>query len=194
MSVEKSPPPKGGGTQTTRPSKEGSSVTSRFDLDKYNAVIEVAELGEVALASCNFDLKVAYFRAKNKEEDGVKYTYQCDVSDLHFLEEHGVVGATFSWSLRAREGRKVLAKIDTSYICYYTRLQDCEEASAKAFLGRVGRFTTYPYFRALVSQMSWASGAQFPILPVLKEAKDTVPKRAKQSKGKSSSRKTRKAT
>lgn len=58
---------------------------------------------------------------------------------------------------------------DARYFLAYDGLHGTDSSAVEAFVGRVGPFTTFPYFRAFASQTSWASGAELPILPVLRE-------------------------
>ena len=145
-----------------------------IDAMKYNAVVEAAKLGRIILGECKFDLKTDYFKFRRLGKDDakcLKFSYDGDVTDLHFDPEQNAVGANFGWRLVVKSGRTHVLKLYCSYMCFYTGLKDQDEAAAKAFAERVGKFATYPYFRAFASQISWASDTDLPLLPVLREIK-----------------------
>ncbi len=48
-----------------------------------------------------------------------------------------------------------------------TLMEVTSDEAVLVFVERVGKFATYPYFRAHCSQLSWESGADLPILPVI---------------------------
>lgn len=162
--------------KTTNPEAKRTKVQAKqkFDIEKYNAVVDAAELADVSLISCDFHIQPEYFEQKALQKDGagkLKYSFGGTLGGFQFHSEEGLVGGEYAWNLTARAGRKHLAKLRCVYICYYTGLEGHDEAAAIAFLKRVGRFATFPYFRAFTSQISWNSGADLPILPVVREPK-----------------------
>ncbi len=146
----------------------------KFDTDKYSDVVGAAELADVSLVACDFKIQPEYYEHKGLQKKGsgkLKFAFGCSCGGFYFDPKLGLVGGEFAWSLTAKAGRKHLAKLRCVYICYYTGLEGRDKAAALAFLKRVGRFATYPYFRALASQFSWGSEADFPLLPVIREPK-----------------------
>ena len=144
-------------------------------LEKYDAVVSNAELGDLFLQSSEFEMRPDYYSARNltdsKEGHAINLSVEFSADDIFFDSEDGVVGGNFIWILRAKVGRKQLLKLKCVYVCFYTGLEGKNEGAAIAFLKRVGRFATYPYFRTFTSQISWCSGADLPILPLMKEGK-----------------------
>lgn len=162
--------------KTTKLETKRSKVQGRqkSHIDKYSDVVDAAELADVSLVACEFKIQPEYYEHKGLQRKGsrkLKFAYGCSLGGLQFDPKFGMVGSEFAWSLTAKAGRKHLAKLRCVYICYYTGLEGRDEAAALAFLKRVGRFATYPYFRAFASQFSWGSGADFPLLPVIREPK-----------------------
>ncbi len=73
----------------------------------------------------------------------------------------------WTWSLTAERGDKTVVGTEANYLIFYSGLEECNEAAVKRFLSRVSRFAVYPYFRAHVSQLSWESSANLPLLPTI---------------------------
>ena len=76
----------------------------------------------------------------------------------------GIFDCTLSSSIDDKETLCASAK----YLIVYSGLDGHPEATVKALLQTVGRIAVYPYFRSLVANLSWNSGANLPPLPVLK--------------------------
>ena len=149
-----------------------SAEKSRLEPQRYNEVVRDAELGTITLVRCQFEIKADYFASKlrnRKNGHGLKFSYSNEVEDIDFDSEEGVLGANFVWNLTVRAGNKVVVKLVADYVCFYSNVKGADRVAAAAYLKRVGRFATFPYFRALASQMSWASEADLPVLPVLRE-------------------------
>lgn len=155
--------------------RRSNFVPSGIDIEKYNRVVAEAVLGDIILTSVEFNMHPGYYFAPVAEVEGAvspehKPERNYRVRALDFDPTTGLLSANLEWSLRVRSGRKNVLKLRCSYFIYYSGLEDHDEEVAKAFFGRVGRFATFPFFRAFASQTSWASGADLPILPVLREA------------------------
>lgn len=152
--------------------KKQRPVQKPLDIDKYNEVVASAELGDISLVNANFSLDTEYFAKRSEAEEGegsIEFLKNLKIQELTYEEKEGFVGASFNWSLEVKSKRKQLLKLDCEYICYYTNVPGMDREVVEVFMKRVGRFATYPYFRSLASQMSWASGTDLPLLPVLKE-------------------------
>lgn len=161
-------------TSASRKTQVNDGDKNVFDPKAYNAVVKVAELGQIVLTECKFNITADYFKHRKlgkSDRKGLKYSYGCNVNGLDFSPEQDAVGANFDWTLLAKSGRINVLKLYCSYVCFYSGVKDANEAAAKAFAERVGKFATYPYFRAFASQISWASDADLPILSVLRESK-----------------------
>lgn len=131
---------------------------------QYNAVIQGARLNNLAIDESHFKVEAEYFAEREKR----KFNFSRKIKKISTssLESDGVVSAEILWMVRARVGRKVALKIDTTYTIVYDGLQGHSVASVSMFLNKVGPVATYAYFRAHVSQLSWSADAEMPILPV----------------------------
>ena len=67
------------------------------------------------------------------------------------------------------EGRRKPVTLRATYYATYALSKPCEETPALAYLRRVGRYSCYPYFRALFGILTEQGGLQLPPLPVLHE-------------------------
>lgn len=157
------------------PSQRVETTDKKQRLERYNAIVDTAELGDIFLQTCVFDIQPEYFLARSLGKSGEgpkpKFRIYSSTEGVTFVSADGVVGANFIWQVKTKVGRKQLLKLRCVYVCYYSGLEGQDEEAAIAFLKRVGRFATYSYFRSYVSQISWASGADLPMLPVLRESK-----------------------
>ncbi len=79
-----------------------------------------------------------------------------------------MLAGKFKWDVTIKKGRKKLLVIEAVYLVVYQNVPTVPEEPALAFLQKVGKFATYPYFRALVATLAAYARADIPILPVLK--------------------------
>lgn len=139
-------------------------------LAAYNSVVEAAELDDITLIFTNFVIKPDYYKVALAQETAhkVKRELDSDFSAFSYDAERKFLGGKFDWTIDAAFARKKLLSVRASFIVSYENVPDVEQRHMEAFIRRVGRFATYPYFRTLVSQFSWESKAELPPLPVLK--------------------------
>jgi hypothetical protein len=134
----------------------------------YNSIVYGAQLRDIALISSNFEVKPQYFSAR-LENAQLNHAINMEFSEPSYDDESGLLLAQMDWSVTAKKGRSQHLKLTARYMLTYSGVPSVESRHMSEFIRRVGRFATYPYFRNFVSQMSWASGAELPILPVLKQ-------------------------
>lgn len=146
------------GAAAAAPSKE-----DRIRL--YDDVVEKAELGNIVLMSVNFDVSTDYDPRSEKN----RLLYDIDQEGTDFDEENGRAMVQIASSLTVKNGRKSVINCKTRHLVYYRGLSGCNPGAVDRFVSRVGRFTVYPYFRAIVSQMDWNAQLGLPPLPILKE-------------------------
>jgi len=141
-----------------------------LDAAAYNAVVAASELRDISLMHCHFDLEPAYYDAVGKGE-ALQHMFADEVVAFDFDSDDGVATIGFDWRLEVRtpDADEPVLELVATYLVMYTELAGQDEDAVRAFTSRVGRFATYPYFRALASQMSWAADAPMPIMPVLRE-------------------------
>ena len=135
-------------------------------LEAYNEIVENAELGDIRLVELHFDVKPVYYDDDGRPKHKAKFN--CNISNISYDEEPASLGGLIEWSVSIEMGRKKLLSIKAAYIVIYDNVPNVGQNHSEAYFRKVGRFATYPYFRSVVSQLSWASRAELPTLPVLK--------------------------
>jgi hypothetical protein len=148
------------------PVEDRSGPKPAFDPEVYNAVARAAKLRRIALYHSNFTVKPDYFESLRRE-DAPKPQYRGDFGEHFFDEERGQAGCQWKWGIIVRDGRKTTLSIDVVYLILYGGLEKCDKEQVVRYMRRVGRFASYPYFRAHVSQLNWESGADLPVLPTI---------------------------
>lgn len=136
-------------------------------LAAYNQIVDKAEIGDIRLIGLNFDIKPAYYSGDDAGKRKAKFN--CDIHDVSYDAESQVLGGIFEWTISVTEGRKKVLTVTAHYFAVYDDTPDVGFEHCEAFFKKVGRFATYPYFRGVVAQLSWASRADLPILPVLRQ-------------------------
>jgi hypothetical protein len=137
-------------------------------LAKYNAVVDRAELASISLIEVNFKVRPEHFADGERSPAG-KLRYGIAVEEASFNAETGCGGVFLDCEAASRKGRKNSVQCKAKYFVGYRNMVGCDEAAAKAFMSRVGRFTCYPYFRSLLATLNWSADTQLPALPVLRE-------------------------
>jgi hypothetical protein len=134
--------------------------------DNYNAVVAQAQLADISLMSLHFNVEPQIF-AHLRE---LKLSFDVEVSGIsqHDKPQDDFVSGVFEWSVEGRHNDKVLLSIEASWFVMYRGVGGQQPKAIEAFVDRVGRFASYPYFRSLVAQISWSSNIELPILPVLR--------------------------
>jgi hypothetical protein len=140
-------------------------------LAAYDKVAAQAQLLDIRLVSSKFSVKPRYYIVtegdSEKDKASLKRGFTWNHSPILF--EGGSLVGFFAWSVSVKKGNMKLLSAEATYYIGYTDVPDVEEEPALAFLARVGRIATYPYFRNYVAQMSWAAQAELPIMPVLRD-------------------------
>jgi hypothetical protein len=131
----------------------------------YNQAVEAAELADIVLIGSRFDFKPDYFEGEQSQ----KLLFGGGAMMFNYDPEDGTATVVFRWWLQVKREDESLFDLEARFLAGYKNLIGQDEEAIKAFVARVGRFATYPYFRSFVSSISWLSGAQLPILPILKE-------------------------
>jgi hypothetical protein len=144
----------------------------------YNNVVSAASLEAVRLVGTNFrispELDSIYPTAEAFSEGG-GLGFGGELKNATLDDETGVAVGIFAWWIDVSHGDKQLLNLTAVYTVTYSGLKGREADAVRRFIDRVGRFAIYPYFRSLVSQFSWASEANLPILPILKEEGQKAP-------------------
>lgn len=145
--------------KTTSSRKTKRKVTAK----EYNSIVSDANLASILLMESNFKLDTEYFSHK----ESAKFEYVDELVNHVYGANVGVASGEFKWTITVKKGNKNLAKLQATYLVLYDNLEDKNEAAVRLFVERVAKFACYPYFRSHVSNMSWASNAALPLLPVI---------------------------
>ncbi|MDU8912779.1 hypothetical protein [Aestuariicoccus sp. MJ-SS9] len=147
---------------------ELSFVSDRFDENEYAQVAQLARLQQVHLMSCEYEAKIPEILVQQDLEHGtLRPSYEGEPEAYSFDREHGFSVGEYTWRADVKQGRRKLLKLKCTYVLVYDNFQDCDEAYTYLYFKKVGRFTTYPYFRTQFSVQVGASGLTFPPLPSL---------------------------
>lgn len=153
--------------QALVPADDKAGARAAFASEAYNKVARSAQLQLIMLESSRFFVLPEFVVDRGSEERVSNLSYSSSIDKIVFDSERGVASCEWSWSVSARTGRRKTLSVEAVYLVIYDGLTDCDSDAAGRFLRRVARFATYPYFRAHVSQKSWESGANIPILPTI---------------------------
>ena len=152
--------------QALVPEEDRSGPKPAFAVEDYNKVARAAKLRRIMLLRSNFAVQLDYFAVMDKE-GAPKPTYGGNFANQTFDVKAGRASCEWTWTISARQNRRRLLSIEVTYLIVYAGLEGCIEEAVVRYLRRVGRFASYPYFRAHVSQLNWESGANLPILPTI---------------------------
>jgi hypothetical protein len=152
--------------QALVPDLDRSGIKPAFDVEAYNSVARTAKLQGLSLVRSNFAVLPEYFLLI-ADNDAPRPRYSAEFEAHTFNQERGRAACEWRWTLKVSAKQKTALSIDTVYVVVYGGLENCNANQVVHYMKRVGRFSTYPYFRAHVSQLSWESGAKLPILPTI---------------------------
>lgn len=150
-----------------------ATETAPFKLDygKYAEVSSAAELHDIKLIKSEYSVKPEIFRVVEDMENMV-HGFQGECLSFDFLDEPGIAVGRYKWSAEIKAGRKKALKLTAEYLVAYAELSGQDKGHVEFFFNKVGRFATYPYFRALFSHHTAETGLVFPPLPSLNERVD----------------------
>lgn len=144
----------------------------RPEKGEYNKVVATASLEKLFLIASDFHVSPEYFQKVHAEED-IDFVFSHEVLGVSADSSSGSVDGVFKWQVEVKctpnDGDdEAFLSISANYFVLYQGITPgCSEAAMKAFFEKVGRIASYPYFRSHVSQTSWESEAQLPLLPVI---------------------------
>ena len=138
-----------------------------YNPEDYNAVTQSARLATISLLDCKFVVKPGFFKDREEGEPRHKFVYGHELEEPRYVPKRGLATGQFTWKVEVRVSRKKVLNLVATYLIVYENLEDMNAGAVSAFVERVGRYATYPYFRSLASQLSWESGAQLPVMPVI---------------------------
>lgn len=135
---------------------------------EYDLIVERANLLDIRMNGLDFNIVPDYYQFEKNNFDNVKFTFEGSFNHINFNRESGILFGEIEWTCKAKNKNRNLLKINATYLIVYIDIPSVSDDPAEGFLKKVGRFATYPYFRSTVSQLSWSSEANIPIMPVLK--------------------------
>lgn len=147
MAKEKTPPPK-------EPS---------FSRDDYNDVVRNTRLIDVMLVESKYRIKPEFF-----SKDRTKRKLVTAFEVVRTFKDKDFFVTITKHSATAKLGNKVTLKCEAEYHVVFEVAEDSNEEALNAFGRHMSQFIVYPYFRQHVAARSWESGADLPILPVIK--------------------------
>lgn len=148
-------------------------VSENFDEQAYAHVARVARLQQVHLISCEYEAKVPEILVKQSSEDeDLSPSYEGQPESFNLYREHGFSVGEYTWRADVKLGRRKLLKLKCTYVLVYDFLEECDELYTHLYFKKIGRFTSYPYFRTQFSVQVGASGLTFPPLPSLVDRVD----------------------
>lgn len=156
-----------GGAQLATPAPPPVPDGKPFKPEDYHAVTREAQLSTINLLDCRFRVKPELFNEREGEDSRRKFFFGGHLENQHYDAERGLASGQFTWKVEVKVSRKKAVSLVAIFIIVYENLEGMNANAVEAFVNRVGRFATYPYFRALASQLSWEAGVELPIMPVI---------------------------
>lgn len=137
----------------------------------YDNIVENVELGDIRMMDVKFSVKPKYYSELESERRGkgrLTRGYDGGLVSVTYDPELLVASAQIDWHTEVTKGRSKLLVVQSTYFVLYRNVPNVGEEHIEAYLSRVGKFATYPYFRGLVAHLSWESSSELPVMPVLK--------------------------
>ena len=153
----------------TKKLKSESPVEPKISPRDYNKVVSAAELADLRLIDCSFEVKPEYLFAIQDEEQAGKIVQRFfpEVEQGRFDPLLGVLGGHVVWSAIAKLGRKHVLRVKAGYLVIYDELEELDEPCVREFFERNAKLQTYPYFRGLVARLTSDAGIPTMPLPIL---------------------------
>ncbi|MCV2875660.1 hypothetical protein OE810_05250 [Rhodobacteraceae bacterium XHP0102] len=145
---------------------EGPLSASNIDSGEWQKLTESARLRSLRMIKSAFSVKPEVYK---EEENLDKMTFQGNPVGFEFHESSNSMIGFYRWSAEIKMGKKKVLKFEADYILQYSGVQDFEEAYVEFYFRKVGRFTSYPYFRSDFSHNCCSAGLFLPPLPSLNE-------------------------
>ncbi|PWE26803.1 hypothetical protein C4N9_20420 [Pararhodobacter marinus] len=142
-----------------------------FDNDVYARLAAAAKLSDIKLIECDYSIKPEVFQAIEDTEN-MAHGFVGDPAGYYVDDEIGLLLGRYKWSAEIKLRRKKVLKLACVYLVAYTGVQGFTDNYLQFYFEKIGRFTTYPYFRAEFSRLSSSSGIMLPPLPSLSERVD----------------------
>lgn len=139
---------------------------AKVEAEPFNRLVSHARLQGLRLTGTKFEIKP---QALTEDRNRWAYRISDALLDWQLDCDEGLLRGQYSYNAACVEGRRKPVALNATYLATYRLSQDCDEDAALAYLRRIGRFSCYPYFRALFGILTEQSGLQLPPLPVIVE-------------------------
>ena len=144
------------------PTKKENSTSLKL----YNEAVNSAELVDVKLISSSFKVEKEFF---SEEGENSKFGFGPKTSKAGFDEEKNMVLGHIEFETSAKLGNKFIMRLQSTYFVAFSFEKKVDKDQAVKFFHRVGKFTSYPYFRNLFAQHVSEAQLELPPLPILKQ-------------------------
>jgi len=144
-------------------------VTERneVDPDAYNHVVSSTSMIDVRLIDSRFCVKPEYYDEDTKTKH--KFHSTREIGNVVFGHPDEFFYVPVNFEVSVKNGNRKDLVCSTQYLVLFQNTTDFDERSARLFAAKVGIHAAYPYFRSFLASQSWASGAELPTLPILKQ-------------------------
>jgi len=121
----------------------------------YNAIVSAAGLAMLRMASCSFYVRPEYYPLDEEDAGSIN-------------PEAGFAFGMVEWRVLVKRSRKILVKMEASYLTAYRGLKDFDPDHVRIFYENLAPSQSYPYFRQFVAQKSADAELNLPMLPMMK--------------------------
>lgn len=144
-----------------------------FSLDhkEYNEISCAARLREIKLIASAYMVRPEAFQVA-QDLNSLKNSFSGKCTDFIYDAEDGLAWGRFQWVAEIKSGRKACLKLSSEYLVLYSDIYERDKQHVEAYFLKIGRFATYPYFRATFSHNVGETGILLPPLPTLTERVD----------------------
>lgn len=143
-----------------------------FNNSTYEKVAQSASLRQVNLTNSMFLIKTDAFVEAEDEGTDLRPSFRGEPKQQSYFATSGHLVGVYHWSVEIKVGRVKALKMSAEYALIYSGLTESPEEYVKLYFAKVGRFTSYPYFRSLLAMNVSAAGVSIPPLPSLKDRVD----------------------
>jgi len=134
----------------------------------YNAIVSAAGLAMLRMASCSFYVRPEYYPLDEEDAGSIKPVLESATEKYDYNPEAGFAFGMVEWRVLVKRSRKILVKMEASYLTAYRGLKDFDPDHVRIFYENLAPSQSYPYFRQFVAQKSADAELNLPMLPMMK--------------------------
>lgn len=149
-----------------------SATSEAFEPTVYADTAAKASLVQVHLTESVYEADVPKIMINQNEEGSLNSSFEGEPGRCDFDQVSGWCLGEYIWKVDIRIGRKKALKLKCKYVVVYDGLDGCDADYVRLYFEKVGRFTTFPYFRSHFATNTANSGLALPPLPSLTERVD----------------------